>query len=216
VIRLESVTVAFGKTIAIDGIDMTIDPGITGLFGPNGSGKSTLLRVVAGLLRPGAGRITVVGVDPRSESGRRLIGYAGHATGLYRDLTIVENLGLFARLYGASPARVDDVVEILGLTAFASKITADLSAGTARRAGVARALVHDPAVLLLDEPYANVDVDAAELMSSAIRAWRGPDKVALVASHGAKKVKAYADAGVILLDGHVRTAGRYSREAIVR
>jgi heme ABC exporter ATP-binding subunit CcmA len=215
VIRVESLTVTFGHTVALDNIDVNVDPGITGLFGPNGSGKSTLLRVIAGLLRPQSGSVNIDSQEVRTESVRRRIGYSGHASGLYRDLSVRENLSLFARLYGAAPSRVDETLASLGLSDWSSVRTGALSAGLSRRATVARALVHDPSVLLLDEPYANLDDEAAELMSSAIRNWAGTGRAALIATHGAKKVKAFADAGIILHDGRVKTAGRYRREARV-
>jgi heme exporter protein A len=211
VIRIEGLTVTFGRTVALDSIDLIIEDGATGLFGPNGSGKSTLLRAVAGLLRPTSGNVTIHGNDVRAEESRRQIGYAGHSAGLYRDLTVAENLELFARLYGVPTSRVNDVLVEFALLGMANVRAGNLSAGIGRRAAVARAMVHEPTVLLLDEPYANVDEEAAELTSSAIREWRGRGRVAIVASHGAKRVKAYADAGVILGDGRVRTAGRYRR-----
>jgi heme ABC exporter ATP-binding subunit CcmA len=215
VIRVDAVTVTFGRTVALDGVTLAVEEGVTGLFGPNGSGKSTLLRVVAGLLRPDSGSAAIAGEEVRTEALRREIGYTGHAAGLYRDLSVRENLQLFARLYGASAHRADEMLEALGLTRWSGIRAGNLSAGLSRRAAVARALVHDPSVLLLDEPYANLDDAAAELVSSAVRQWSRPERAALIATHGAKKVKAYADAGVILRDGRVRTAGRYRREANV-
>jgi heme exporter protein A len=212
VIHVESLTVTYGRTIALDGVDLEFESGVTGLFGPNGSGKSTLLRVIAGLLRPASGSAAIDGTNPRSESIRQRIGYAGHSPGLYRDLSVRENLELFARLYGAPTIRVDDVLGALGLGNQGSTRAGDLSAGLSRRAAVARALVHNPDVLLLDEPYANLDDEAAELVSSAVRAWTEKDRIAVIATHGAKRVKSYANAGVILRNGRVAVAGRYGSE----
>jgi heme exporter protein A len=215
VIRVESLTVAFGTTVALDGIDVEVAPGVTGLFGPNGSGKTTLLRVLAGLLRPTEGTVTVGGrrASLRDESFRRRIGYAGHSAGLYAHLTLAENLQLFAQLYGAPARRVEDMVEAVGLTQWSSTRAGDLSAGLKRRAAVARALLHDPDVLLLDEPYANLDDDAANMLSAAVQSWRRADRVGLIATHGAKKVKAYADGGIILRDGRVVVSGLYRTPA---
>jgi heme ABC exporter ATP-binding subunit CcmA len=212
-IALERVTVTYGRTVALYDIDAKVEQGITGLFGQNASGKSTLLRAVAGLIRPRSGRVTINGVPVISanEETRRRIGYAGHESGLYPRLSVRENLALFARLQGAAPARVDELTERLELGPYASTLVVALSAGYKRRAAVARALVHDPEVLLLDEPYANLDDDAAALVSDAIKAWRAPGKCALVASHGAKKVKAYADAGIILRHGRIATHGAYKK-----
>lgn len=208
-IAVENVTIVFGRTLALDEIDIEIDPGITGVFGPNGSGKSTLLKAIAGLLKPTSGRIEIDGAS-YDESLRRRIGYAGHGSGLYGRLTLVENLELFASLYGAENQRATRLITELRLDEFAARPVADLSAGSKRRAAVARALVHDPDLLLLDEPYANVDDDASKAISRTIAAWKGDGKTALVATHGAKKVKAYADGGIILRRGRLIRVGRYT------
>lgn len=211
-IRAADLRVAFGRTRALDGIDVSLDEGVFGLFGPNGSGKSTLLKVFAGLLRPTSGEVTVNGHSPRAraEAVRRLIGYAGHDSGLYPELTVGENLELFARLYGCERGRAREMVSGVGLTDWTGTPVGALSAGLKRRAAVARALLHDPVVLLLDEPYANLDDDAAELVSEMVKLWRSPGRVAVIATHGAKIVKRFADGGVILKRGRVVISGRYN------
>ena len=211
-ITIESLTVAYGRTLALDQVDAEIEPGITGVFGPNGSGKSTLLRAIAGLVRPSEGRIVIDGADGalRDESLRKRIGYAGHNSGLYGRLTLRENLQLFASLYGAPADRVNLMVESLDLGPHATKPVNELSAGSKRRAAVARALLHDPRLLILDEPYANVDDQAADAISAAIARWKGDGKTALVATHGAKKVKVYADGGIVLQRGRLIRMGRYT------
>jgi heme exporter protein A len=210
-IRAEQLSVAFGRTIALDSLEVTMGPGVVGLFGPNGSGKSTLLRVVAGLLAPTRGSVTFNGmaVSASDESFRRLVGYVGHSAGLYGRLTVAENLSLFATLHGRPAARVLEVAEQTALTDHLLTPAGSLSTGLSRRAAVARALLSDPELLLLDEPYANLDDEAAESVSQAIRAWRAPGRTAIVATHGAKKLKGWADAGVILRQGHIVTAGSY-------
>lgn len=207
----ESLRVRFGRTVALDGIELTLEEGITGLFGPNGSGKSTLLRAVAGLIRPSQGSITFEGapVAVAQEGWRRLVGYAGHESGLYPNLTVAENLELFGKLYGSDAARPARLLAQLGLEGRAETLAGDLSAGFKRRAAVARALVGEPRLLLLDEPYANLDDDSAALVTEALIAWREPGRSALVATHGARKLKAFADAGVILRRGRIVTHGRY-------
>lgn len=202
-IELSGLTVVYGRTRALDSVTLTLHDGVTGLFGPNGAGKSTLLRVLAGLLRPTAGRVTYDGAElsATDESFRARVGYAGHAPGLYGRLTVRENLELFARLHGAPAANVDDVLARLGLEGLAATRVHELSAGFTRRAAVARALVHEPDLLLLDEPYANLDDDAAELLSETVVAWRQPGRCAVIATHGAKRVKAFADASLILKRG---------------
>lgn len=209
-ISVDRVTVLFGKTLALDEITVEIPNGITGLFGPNGSGKSTLLKAIAGLLKPTGGRIEIDGTGRRDEETRRRIGYAGHGSGLYGRLSLRENLELFASLYGAPRGRADALIDELGLAEFGTRSIRELSAGSKRRAAIARALVHDPDVLLLDEPYANVDDDAADAISAAIKTWKRDGKTGLVATHGAKKVKAYADGAIILQRGRLIREGRYT------
>lgn len=213
-IETRALTVVYGRTIALDGIDLSIGEGITGLFGQNGSGKSTLLRVLAGLLRPSGGTITVgdVPLDLRDEKFRRRLGYAGHNSGLYPHLTVGENLDLFGNLYGCPEDATDTILERVRLADRKDALAGELSAGLKRRAAVARALLHDPDILLLDEPYANLDDDGAAAITGAIGSWRGPGKTGIVATHGAKRVKAYADAGVILTRGTVTVSGAYRQE----
>ena len=213
-VEIRDLKVAYGRTLALSGVDLELEGGIAGLFGPNGSGKSTLLRVLAGLLRPTSGAVLAFGhpISMKNESLRGRTGYVGHRAGLYGRLTVMENLKLFARLHGAEPSRPDAVAEQLGLTAHADTAAGALSAGYRRRAAVARALLHDPELLLLDEPYANLDDEAATFVSEAVVAWRNPGRVAIIATHGAKKVKAYADAGLVLQHGRLIRQGTYGAE----
>jgi heme ABC exporter ATP-binding subunit CcmA len=210
-IRATDLRVTFGRTRALDGVTISLEDGVFGLFGPNGSGKSTLLKVVAGLLRPTAGEVTVHGQVPRAraEAVRRVIGYVGHDTGLYPELTVAENLELFSRLYGCPASRAREVLAGLGLDEWKAAPAGALSAGLKRRAAVARATLHNPAVLLLDEPYANLDDEAAELVSGMVKHWQEPGRVAIIATHGAKIVKRFASGGVILKQGRVVMSGRY-------
>jgi heme ABC exporter ATP-binding subunit CcmA len=204
-IVLQDVEVAFGRTLALHGVTLELGPGVTGLFGPNGSGKSTLLSVLAGLTRPTDGSATFAGaaVTASNEAWRRMVGFAGHEPGLYPALTVAENLALWAKLFDAPIRRIDVTIEQLGLGDRRDTPVRSLSAGYRRRAAVARALLHEPAVLLLDEPYANLDDEASDLVSAAVVEWRRPDRIGVIATHGAKRVKAYADAGIILKRGRV-------------
>ena len=204
-IWIEGVRVAYGRTLALDTLELELKPGVTGLFGPNGAGKTTLLRVLAGLLKPTTGQVRMrdMNIDSSNEEFRRRVGYVGHDSGLYPDLTVGENLDLFGRLYGTRPARTNEVLESIGLDHRKDARVGELSAGLKRRAAVARALLHEPDVLLLDEPYANLDDEAAGMLSDAIISWRQADRVCVVATHGAKRVKAYADAGIIIQQGRV-------------
>jgi heme ABC exporter ATP-binding subunit CcmA len=206
------VRAVYAKTIALDKVTLSIGSGVTGLFGPNGSGKSTLLRVIAGLHRPTMGEVTFDGVARRAndESLRRRVGYAGHEPGLYGRLTVHENLVLFAELWGTPHSNVEKVLELTGMQERARSRVDELSAGLKKRAAVARAMVHEPDILLLDEPFATLDDDAADRLTEAIKAWRAPGRCAVVATHGAKRLKSFADASVVLRQGLV--ASDRSRE----
>lgn len=210
-IAIQGLTIAFGRTVAVNDVTLDIEHGVYGLFGQNGSGKSTLLRAIAGLVRPTYGDVVGGGrkANLSDEAYRSTIGFAGHASGLYGRLTVAENLGLFGSLYGVGEDRVAEMIGRLDLDRFAGVRVEALSAGTARRASVARALLHEPPILLLDEPYANLDDDAAALVSAAVEPWKTGERVALIATHGAKKVKAFADGGIILRDGRLVMQGRY-------
>jgi heme ABC exporter ATP-binding subunit CcmA len=206
-IEIKDVSVFFGRTIALDHVDLNLESGIVGLFGQNASGKSTLLRVLAGLLPPTSGAVTWQGIPVGSggEEQRARIGFAGHSSGLYLKLSVRENLVLFARLYGVPSARVDEVMDTLLLAPRSASPVGELSAGLKRRAGVARAVLHEPDLLLLDEPYAHLDDEASESVSDAVRSWRGPGRTAVIATHGAKRIKQFTDSRVVLQRGRVVT-----------
>jgi ABC-type multidrug transport system ATPase subunit len=164
-----------------------------------------LLRVLAGLHRPSHGSISFDGVPRHAadEALRRRIGYAGHEAGLYGRLTVEENLALFAALWGAPSSRVSQTLGEVGLEDRARSRVDELSAGLKRRASVARALVHQPDILLLDEPFATLDDESADLVIGAIKAWRAPGRIAVIATHGAKRLKSFADTAVVLRRGLV-------------
>lgn len=210
-IGLEKVTVRYGRTIALRALSLDLPAGVTGVFGPNGSGKSTLLRAIAGLLRPSTGEITFEGrrVGAGDESWRRLIGYAGHQPGVYEELTVRENLELFAGLNATPPDAVGETLNAIGMSERADERVTTLSAGLQRRVGVARAILHRPQILLLDEPYANLDDEAADRITALIAGWSAPDRIALVATHGAKRLKAFADRGLVLRQGTVSAFRAY-------
>jgi heme ABC exporter ATP-binding subunit CcmA len=202
-IELSDLRAIYGRTIALDQVNLVIRAGITGLFGPNGSGKSTLLRIIAGLHRPARGEVRFDGVPrhPADENLRRKIAYAGHDVGLYGRLSVEENLRMFAALWGAPDDRWRQVMEEIGLADRAASRVDELSAGYKRRAGVARALACAPDILLLDEPFATLDDEAADLVTAAIRSWHTPERIAVIATHGAKRLKSFADSSIVLRRG---------------
>ena len=167
----------FGERIAFEGLDLSLDTRASlAVIGPNGSGKTTLLRVLAGLLRPSAGQATVLGCDLPDETWRLRgrIGYLGHEPLLYRDLTARENLRFAARLHGLDgergEGRIEELLGVVGMQRRGDDPVADFSAGMAQRVAVCRALLHDPELLLLDEPDAHLDAAATEVVDGLLDA----------------------------------------------
>jgi heme ABC exporter ATP-binding subunit CcmA len=158
---------SFGHIRVLRGIDLQVGPGdALVVAGPNGAGKTTLLRVLAGLTRPSAGQVWVIGkrLDRSTPETRRPIGFVSHQSLLYDDLTIAENISLAARLYGLPDprAKAARALESVGLADRASDRPRQLSRGLLQRAAIARALVHEPRLLLLDEPFTGLDAPATE------------------------------------------------------
>jgi ABC-2 type transport system ATP-binding protein len=163
VITLESVTKRYGARTAVDALSLRVEPGeVLGLLGPNGAGKSTTVSLIAGVLAPDAGSVQLDGLGtPTTPAVRRHLGVAPQTLALYDGLSGRENLRFFGQVYGLAgahlEARVAAVIEAVGLTERADDASGDYSGGMKRRLNLAAALVHDPAVLLLDEPTAGVD-----------------------------------------------------------
>jgi heme exporter protein A len=165
---------SFGRVRVLRGLDLSIGPGeALVVVGPNGAGKTTLLRLLAGLMRPTTGEIRVLGqpLVPGAAQTRRAIGLLSHQSLLYDDLTLLENLTFTARLYGLeSPQRLAaEALERAGLGDRAAELPRRLSRGLLQRAAIARALLHDPKVLLLDEPFTGLDANAADRLRADLQ-----------------------------------------------
>ncbi len=186
-VALEGVGRAYGERVALRDVTFTLPPGATvAVFGANGAGKTTLLRILAGLLRPHAGRATVLGAKPELARGR--IGLLAHEPMLYRDLSVRENLRFHARLHGVELGRVEALLDQVGLAARADDPVRTLSRGMTQRAAICRAVLHAPELLLLDEPLANLDPGGASAVAPLLA---GPARV--VISHDAEQGLADAD-----------------------
>jgi len=173
----------FGERPALDGVSLSVASGETlVLTGGNGAGKTTLLRVLATVLRPHAGTVSVSGheLPGRARDARPLIGYVGHEPLVYPSLTACENLELYAELYAVGPARCDEMLATVGLERRGGDRAADLSRGMRQRLSLARAWLHRPPLLLLDEPTAGLDSDGSELLRGMLDQHRG---TALIATH---------------------------------
>ena len=174
-----------GQVVALDGVSFNLTAGQTlAVFGPNGAGKTTLLKVLAGLIRPQQGSVRVAG-------GRRAIGWIGHQSHLYEHLTVRENLLFWAALYGVPAARrgarADQVLERLGMGDRADQPVWSLSRGLAQRAAIAKAVIHDPRVLLLDEPFTGLDRTAAEEFRWLLAEQAAGGRVTVLVTHNVEE-----------------------------
>jgi len=189
-IEIRGLRKSYGGAVAVDGIDISIARGdICGFIGPNGAGKTTTLKVIATLLRADAGTVHVAGYDVATDAAavRRKIGWMPDSFGVYEDMTAREYLAFFASLYGIEPAKAErvivDVLELTDLTSKADALVDTLSRGVQQRLGLARVLVHDPEVLLLDEPASGLDPRARIEIRALLTELRGMGKTVLVSSH---------------------------------
>jgi heme exporter protein A len=201
-IELDGLTRRYGERVALQDVSLAVPAGATlVVFGPNGAGKSTLLRVLATLLRPHAGSARVLGRTLPGEGWavRGRVGLLGHAPLLYRDLSGRENLAFHARLHGVALERADALIERVGLAARADDQVHTYSRGMVQRLAVCRAVLHDPELLLLDEPRANLDPAATELVEPLIGPASGRTRV--VTSHDPAGGLAEADLALGLRAG---------------
>jgi heme exporter protein A len=187
----------FGERDALSDVSLSLSEGQTlVVFGPNGAGKTTLLRVLATLLRPHAGSVRVLGRELPQEAWavRGRVGLLAHEPMLYRQLTPRENLRYHARLHGVGEARVEELLEELAISARAGEPLRTLSRGMVQRVAVARTVLHDPELLLLDEPSSNLDPAARELVEPLIGARAGADpRTRVICSHDPTGGLAQAD-----------------------
>ena len=216
-IAVRDIAKAFGKRRDVRAVrDVSFDApdgAITGLLGPNGAGKTTLLRMIATLVLPDEGHAKVDGLDVVTDryAVRERIGVLSDARGLYQRLTARENVRYFGRLHGlagaALDARIDALFATLGLTALAERRTAGFSQGEKMKVAIARALVHDPDTILLDEPTNGLDIMSVRTLRDELRALRGQGKCLLFSSHVMQEVAALCDRIVVLAHGRVVAAG---------
>ena len=196
--------------VAVDSVSLAAPDGaITGLLGPNGAGKSTTLRMLATLIRPDGGRATVDGLDVADEAleVRRRLGFMPHDAGIYPRLTARENVHYYARLAGLGAnearARTDELVERLGMGDFAARRAAGFSQGQRTKVALARALVHRPRTVMLDEPTNGLDVVATRSLREIVRELAADGHCVLFSSHVMQEVSALCDTIAIIAEGRV-------------
>nr|AKA59498.1 ABC-type multidrug transport system, ATPase component [uncultured bacterium NM_1663] len=219
-LEIAAVTKTYGSVTALAGVDLTVARGeIVGLVGPNGAGKTTLVSIVAGLRRPDAGSVSIDGVDAIAAPARALphLGFAPQELGVYPTVSARDNLALFADLYGipasAIEARIEEVAEALDLVALLDRAAGTLSGGQRRRLHVAMALLHRPALLILDEPTAGVDIDTRAQLLAFVRSLAEAGCAVCYATHYLEEVEAL-DATVAVLD-HGRLIARGRLETLL-
>lgn len=199
----------FGRRLAVAGVEFTLGASeCLALFGPNGAGKTTLLRLIAGLLRPDTGRVRVMGADPRRDPmGRANVGLISHQSMLYGPLTALENVVFAARLYGlADPhAAARAALDAIRIGDRANAPVRTLSRGLQQRVSIARATVHGPAVVLLDEPYAGLDDAGAGALTSLLQSLRASGATLILVTHNVSEGLALATHAAIM------TGGRFAR-----
>jgi len=207
-IIVSGVVKQFGRFAALRGVSAEFDAGkFHAILGDNGAGKTTLLRALAGLAHPTQGTIRMFGQDPQDSS--REIGYMAHPSLLYDEMSGMENLRYFARLYEiGGDERCAEVIRAVGLDPELTRPVGQYSQGMRQRMSLARAILHDPKLLLLDEPFSNVDVHSAREMVALLKAMRGSGNTIFVVTHQALLLDGVADEFVWMQDGRIvdRTA----------
>jgi heme exporter protein A len=195
----------FGRRTAVAGVDLVLSAGqCLALFGPNGAGKTTLLRLIAGLLRPTAGTVHVLGVDVRRDAQARSgVGLISHHSMLYAPLTALENVEFTARLYGLADPRAAARAALESMRVFdrATVPVRALSRGLQQRVSIARAMVHEPSLVLLDEPYAGLDEAGAAALTSLLQSLRDRGATLIVVTHNVGEGLALATHAAIMTDG---------------
>lgn len=214
VLSLREVTLAYGNLIAVDSLSLTVAPGeVFGLLGPNGCGKSTTLAAIVGSIAPSSGEILVAGKSERSDplGYRRLIGLVPQEVALFDELSAENNLAFFGRLYGLSgkhlKTRVCEVLDFVRLSEHARRLPRTFSGGMKRRLNLACALLHDPALLLLDEPTVGIDIQSRDAIFLSLRELCRQGTAIVFTTHHLEEAELLCDRIGILDHGYLLAAG---------
>jgi heme ABC exporter ATP-binding subunit CcmA len=211
----EGVWKFYGDFPALRDIAFELQPGAClALLGRNGAGKTTLLRILAGLSRPARGLVRILGADVRQEATRRRIGVLGHGTGIYDELSALENLRLFAGLYGApDPVRTALAwLERTGLASVKDGLVREFSRGMRQRLAVARAFLHEPSVLLLDEPFTALDDRAIGVLQGLLAEARARGATVVLSTHQLREALELATHALLLVRGRTAFFGERTSE----
>jgi sodium transport system ATP-binding protein len=213
-IRVENLHKRFGTVTAVDGLSFTAADGkVTGLLGPNGAGKTTALRMLYALMKPDQGTIVVDDIDAVAEPQRAQshLGVLPDVSGLYPRLTPREHIAYYGQLHGLTgdllTRRMEHLIEMLDMTAIADRRTQGFSHGERTKVALARAVVHDPRNILLDEPTNGLDVMSTRAVRDIIRAFRSEGRCVLFSSHVMQEVSALCDQIIVIARGRVVASG---------
>ena len=216
-LEIDRVSKFYGHFPALREIQLNIAAGSTvALLGRNGAGKTTLLRILAGLSKPSEGSVRVGGADVREEQTRRRIGVLGHGISLYDELSATENLAIFARLYGyANPtARASEWLERVGLDRVRDGLVREFSRGMRQRLAVARVFLHDPEVLLLDEPFTALDDRAIAVLQALLNDMHQRGRTIVMSTHQLREALEAATHVAMIQRGQIVYAGERRQEMI--
>ena len=212
-ILAEDVTKRFGHLIALNGVSLKVEEASSvALLGPNGAGKTTLLRLISTLGRPTSGQVHIRGIDTRTDPDavRSEIGLISHQTLLYDDLTAEENLRFFGRLYGLDnlKARVQEALDRVGLAGREADRVRGFSRGMKQRLAIARATLHEPTILLLDEPFTGLDAAAKTMLRGMINSLREAGRTVVLVTHDIGEAHRLCDSYAILNRGRIVARGK--------
>jgi heme exporter protein A len=207
-VHMEGVTKRFGTVLALRGVDLQLERGCClGVFGPNGAGKTTLLKIVATLIRPSTGTVSIAGHDVvrEAEKIRPLLGVLSHRTFLYGHLTAFENLQFYGRMFGVRQLaeRVHEVLQAVGLEIHAQQLVRTYSRGMQQRLAIARVILHHPLLLLLDEPYTGLDQHAAAHLRELLRQLQAAERTIIMNTHNLQRGLELCDDIAILHRGKI-------------
>lgn len=209
----------FGYAFAVRNLSLQVARGeFVALFGRNGAGKTTFLKIAATLMRPTGGRLLILGFDTRKdpEQARRQIGFLSHNTFIYRDLSVLDNLRFFCRLYGVddSTDRIVALLDRVGLRGRSSEPVRSFSRGMQQRVGIARVLIHEPSLILLDEPYTGLDAQAAQTLNEILDEAVHSGKTVILTTHDIEQGLRAATRAVIIDKGTIVQSGNARDPAI--